>query len=135
MAMAKAIVAAMVMSVLVAAGCSMNNRSIARDRWIELPHGEAIVGTVTHVKGPFVHKQEGAQQLIWERPGQPDKVLAVAPASGKVDYDACRTAQVRLSPDGNRAWLTKDGKVLASFDRQSGAAWYGEHAQPDWATP
>ena len=120
---------------VVAAGCSMNNRATAKDRWIYLPHGEAIVGTVTYVSGPFVHKQEGAPQLIWERPGQPDKVLAVAAASSEVDYDACRTAQVHLSPDGNRAWLTKDGKVLASFDRQSGLAWYGERARPDWARP
>lgn len=133
MAYAKMRMAAVVC--MVVAGCSMNNRAIVKDRWIELPHGEAIVGTVTYVKGPFVHKQEGAQQLIWERPGQPDKVLAVAPASSKVDYDACRRAQIHMSPDGNQAWLTKNGEVLASFDRQSGAAWYGEHARPDWATP
>ena len=107
--------AAVIMLGLLAAGCNMNNRSIAKDRWIELPHGEAIVGTVTYVKGPFVHKQEGAQQLIWERPGQPDKVLAVAPASGKIDYDACRTAQVHLSPDGNRAWLTREWGSAGQF--------------------
>jgi hypothetical protein len=116
-------------------GCNMNNRCTVKDTLRELPNGDALVGTSTYVTGPFVHHPQGEPQLVWQRSGQPDRVLVTTAASGIPDYEACKTAQAHLSPDGNRAWLTRDGKVLASFDREAGAASFGDHFQPDWAKP
>ena len=41
--------------------------------------------------------------------------------------------ELRTSADGNRAWLIRDGKVIASFDYEHGTALFGPEGQPSWA--
>jgi hypothetical protein len=74
---------------------------------------------------------------IWKMPDGSEKTLiTLIPAPGSPGgVTRVENAASRVSSDGNRVWLVRDGRVTASFDYVSGVAILGPAGQPDWATP
>src|SRR5215469_6775656 len=72
---------------------------------------------------------------IWKTADGEQKVLTTlvpAPGSPLGGVVRIQSSSPHFSEDGNRCWLEKDGKAVASFDYLSGVAILGPAGQPDW---
>jgi hypothetical protein len=136
---------------LLLGGCSTTNRSYLRDNLATLPSGDEI-NAESEVVQRFASPTWSRSMVAWRRKGPGERLLAVEGRgemrvrdAGKVldvkgelkDWHTLRGAtppSVRVSADGNRAWLVSQGQVIASFDYDSGTAIFGTTGQPAWAT-
>ncbi len=126
-------------------GCNMGNQGKVVMTAAQLPDGGKITVEMLTRFAPDGKTQEHIGPLaVWARPGQPNRTmvtLSPAPGSPTQDDQSSRidvpgeAPAVCASKDGNRVWLVRNGKVVASFDYQTNVAILGLYAQPEWADP
>jgi len=142
----------MSVAVLALAGCSMSNGGYLRESLAKLPSGDEINEEAEIMQGFGQRTHTTPAIIVWRRHGSGEQLLAVegkgemrVRSAGKVLemkgdsnnwFKAPGNTQraVRVSPDGNRAWLVSQGQVVASFDYENGVALFGSSGQPAWAT-
>jgi hypothetical protein len=135
---------------LLLGGCT-TNRSFVRDTLATLPSGDVIAAEAEVVQG-FGCKAQNRSWTVWRRNVPGEHLVAVRGRGEMAVKDVGRILEekgatrdwhklrgntpptVRVSADGNRAWLVSQGQVIASFDYDSGAAIFGTTGQPTWAT-
>jgi hypothetical protein len=139
--------------VLACTGCA--NRSFVRESLAKLPSGDEIAFEYEVVSAGFGNcSPRGNSGLVWRRIS-PNKYLLSIEGQGEVyasdhgkvltergDVKAWHekygqsvgTANVRVTPDGDRAWLVHEGRTIASFNYRESVAYFGDE-QPDWASP
>jgi hypothetical protein len=140
-----------VIAALLVSGCNMTNRSFVRDTLATLPSGEVIAAEAEVVQ-QWGGATQSSSMVVWRRQTAGERLLTVAghgemrvKDAGKVlevkgdikDWNKLHgntPAAMRVSADGNRAWLVSQGQVVASFDYDSGVAVFGTTGQPVWAT-
>lgn len=124
--------------VLLVAGCHTGHRGISRTELASSPE----LGNISEY-----FKYDGTKQVvervgpyvIWEQPEGSRKTLNTlvlasgSPGYGTSDFDP-RLCRQHVTPDGKRAWLEKDGKIVASFDLEAGVANLSPVGHPSWAT-
>ncbi len=138
-------------AVLALAGCAVTNRSYVRDTLAKLPSGDEINAEAEMVQR-FGQTTQSTSAVVWRRRGSSEQLLAVEGKGELRVRDAGKVLEmkgdsknwfrapgrpertVRVSPDGNHAWLVSQGQVVASFDYDSGVALFGSAGQPAWAT-
>jgi beta-lactamase regulating signal transducer with metallopeptidase domain len=105
--------------------------------------GNETIGATMTVEKDWRSPQtrQGPTKWFWERRGEKRVSLDVrsgGPSTVPESVRRIRTCgdalQVHVAPGGDRVWLTCEGKVLASFDRQARTGIIGEGDHPDWAT-
>ena len=120
-----------VVGLLLLAGCTrLSNRSMAVAKIASLPSGDEVVcrqsSSRAHPGGPV---NSGPREIIWNKPGQTPKLMSVTGLDA-LDGKAIERAQVHANDDRSRIWLTDGNRTIATFDYQTGAAVFGETAQP-----
>jgi hypothetical protein len=136
---------------LMCTGCarSMSNRSFVRESVAKLPSGDEIAVESEFVErfaerpivvpAHYVWRRATAERLMRVE-GQGEmrmrEVARVLTVKGdeKAWFQTRRRdgaqPEVRVSADGDRAWLVSEGRAVASFDYQTGVAIFGEAEQP-----
>ena len=120
--------------VLLAAGCHTGNRGKIEIELVSAPE----LGVIRMASefdgqkrtGPYVEwfKTDGSRQIL-----DTLDLASGSPGYGKRDWDP-RLCRQHVTPDGKRAWLEKDGKVVASFDVARVVANLSLVGHPSWAT-
>ena len=144
---------------LAGTACNTTNRSYLRASLAKLPSGDEIAFEseveVAPAYLPHTHCGKSKSGLVWRRIS-PTQYLVSIEDRGEVyvrDHGKVLTARgdtkswhekygqqigtatVRVSADGDRAWLVHEGKTIASFDYRESTAIFGEESQPAWAAP
>jgi hypothetical protein len=119
-----------------AGGCTTSQSLQTRTPLVQTPNGGQISLLVIQQVG---NDLPGTGPLaVWKTADGQQKVLTtLVPAPGSPGGGVVRiqSSSPHFSSDGNRCWLERDGKAVASFDYISGVAILGPAGQPDWAKP
>ena len=121
--------------VLLAAGCQPRNQGIIRGEMVRGPE----LGVIYVCFGTIDSKRVGPYAL-WERPDGSRQAMDTliltngSPSHGLNLIPENEERRQYISPDGKRAWVEKDGKILASFDLEAGVANLSLVGHPSWAT-
>jgi len=138
------------------AGCAPHYDGYLRESIARLPSGDEITSEATII-AQFGHPSRTTDAVtVWRRKPATEALVAIEGKGEarvrevgrvlKVQGDTTAffksrrfdphapAPNVRVSADGNRAWLVRDDKTIASFDYEQGIALFGIEGQPNWAT-
>ena len=117
-------------------GCATSRSVETRTPLVKLPSGGQISLLVVQQVDSSL---PGTGPLaVWKTADGEQKVMTTlvpAPGSPLGGVVHIQSSSPHFSTDGNRVWLERDGKAVASFDYLSGVAILGPAGQPDWAKP
>jgi hypothetical protein len=120
----------------VVCGCASSQSVETRTPLVRLPSGGLISLLVVQQVDSSL---PGTGPLaVWKTADGEQKVMTTlvpAPGSPLGGVVHIQSSSPHFSTDGNRVWLERDGKAVASFDYLSGVAILGPAGQPDWAKP
>jgi hypothetical protein len=120
----------------VVCGCSTQRSVETRTPLVQLPGGAQI--SLLVIQQVDSNLPGTGPLAIWKTADGEQKVLTTlvpAPGSPLGGVVHIQSSSPHFSSDGNRCWLERDGKAVASFDYVSGVAILGPAGQPEWAKP
>jgi hypothetical protein len=121
---------------LTLAGCSCADRLFSNSSYIVepivmLPNGEEI-GAGIGVREQWGKTTVERHFATWKRN---DRFQELALQTEPDWQNKKPVGSLHLTEDGNRAWLTDNGKTVASYDYVAAVAIHGTQNQPAWAKP